>query len=104
MSTVNANFSVNNLPQIDRFHNESIKAPLVDKVQKEQITQNERVHNLHRPVETQETGNIEVNQKNKNEKRTRKKNENRNKRDNLKDNGKKREHRNVNGLFIDVEC
>jgi hypothetical protein len=104
MSTVNANFSINNLPQIDRFHNEKIKAPLVDQAQKEQINQNERIHNLHRPVETQKSGELLVNQKKKEVERTRKKKENSTGRGLLKKNGKKREHRNSNGLFVDVEC
>jgi hypothetical protein len=104
MSTVNANFSINNLPQVDRFHNETIKAPLVDQAQKEQILQNERIHNLHRPLGTQETGGIIVDQKKKNEDKTKKKNENRNSRDLLKKNGKKRDNRSGNGLFVDVEC
>lgn len=104
MSTVNANFSINNLPQVDRIHNDTIKAPLVDQAQKEQIIQNERMHNLHRTVETQETSEILVNQKKKNEDKTKKKNENRDNKDLLKKNGKKRDNRSGNGLFVDVEC
>lgn len=104
MSTVNSNFSINNLPQVDRYHNENIKAPMVDQAQKEQINQNERIHNLHRPVEAHETGVISVNQKNKKEERSRKKKENSKSRDLLKKNAKKRDNRNGNGLFVDVEC
>jgi hypothetical protein len=103
MSTVNANFSINNLPQVDRYHDETIKAPLVDQAQKEQINKNERVHDLHRTVESHETGKIVIDQKNQNQEK-RKKNEKRSRRDVLKNSGKKRENRNGSGLFVDVEC
>jgi hypothetical protein len=104
MSTVNANFSINNLPQVDRLHNEAIKAPLVDQAQKEQIIQNERIHNLHRPLEAQDTSGILVDQKKKNEDKTKKRNVNRNNKDVKNKNGKKRDNRSGNGLFVDIEC
>jgi hypothetical protein len=69
MSSVNANFSINNIPQVERFHNETIKAPAVNQVQAEQIHQNETVLNLKKPVGLQNEKNVINESDNKNNKK-----------------------------------
>lgn len=103
MSTVNANFSINNIPQLDRFHNETLKAPAVDQIQKEQINRNETMKNLKRPVEVKNS-NLLVNHDKKKIQKVSKKQQHQKDNPAFKKKDKKREFSNENGLFVDVEC
>ncbi|MBN1603427.1 MAG: hypothetical protein JW915_17590 [Chitinispirillaceae bacterium] len=102
MSTVNANFSINNIPQLDRYHNETLKAPAVEQVQKEQINLNETMMNLKRPNEIKNSNLVENSKKkiqNVSKKKGRKKNN-----PESKKREKKQDASGENGFFIDVEC
>lgn len=103
MSTVNANISINNIPQLDRYHNETLKAPAVEQVQKEQINLNETMVNLKRPNEIKNSNLVAENDKKKKQGVSKKK---QHKKDNpeSKKREKKRDDSGKNGFFIDVEC
>jgi hypothetical protein len=102
MSTVNANFSINNLPQLDRYHNETLKAPVVEQVQKEQKHLNETIRNLKRPNEIKNSNLVENDKKNI--QRASKKQQHRKHNSHSKKREKKKDNSDENGFFIDVEC
>jgi hypothetical protein len=105
MSSVNANFSINNVPQVERFHNETIKAPAVNQIQAEQMHQNETLLNLKKPIGIQNEKNV-INESNnkKTEKRKKGKQHKKNKQTQMQNNRERKiDKGSENGFLVDLE-
>ena len=100
MSTGNINFSINNLPKVDRHFNDLVKTPVVNQIQNAQITQNETAHKLQMPVEITYTE-PKITEPDARKKENPKKKKRIKKQEKKRGNGRNR--KNDNGYFIDVE-
>jgi hypothetical protein len=102
MSTVNVNYSITNLPQVDRHVNDSLKTPLVSHDQNTERAANDATRRTMMPVEVTQSEQQITDPRER--KRMALKQGKRRSKDNstTKDKNRQQKNRN-NGFFIDIE-